>query len=329
VRAGATATAWVLVTGGSSGLGLECARRLVRSGRSVAIASRDPATRADAARRLEAERRRGGGGVLALDLDLSDPASVRRLAGEIEARSLEVDVLVCNAGILASRLERTAQGIERTFAVNHLGHFLLANLLLERLRASAPARIVVVSSAVHDPRRFTLMPRPGSESPARLARDGASTRGRFDGRRTYAASKLCNLWFAFELSRRIERARLAPPGRPIEVAAFDPGLVPGSGLARHHSAIARTAWTRVLPVATLALAPFFPTIGSLRRSGAALARLALEPVREDARTRYVASHTRWRESSSSRASRDESRARDLWETSVELSGLRPGESSLA
>ena len=105
-------------------------------------------------------------------------------------------------------------------------------------------------------------------------------------------------------------------------------LVPGSGLARHLSPLAHAAWTRVLPIASLPLAPFFPTIGSLRRSGRALARLVLEPPRDGTGARYVASHTRWREAVSSRESYDEERAREIWETSVRLSGLRPGESPL-
>lgn len=324
---GRAGRAFVLVTGGSSGLGLECAGRLALAGRDVAIASRDARARSDAVRRIRSIAR-GGARVADLDVDLAEPASVRALVGRIEADGLAIDALVCNAGILASRLERSDDGLERTFAVNHLGHFLLANLLLARLLRSAPSRVVVVSSAVHDPRRFTTMPHPVGEDPFRLAREGALTRGRFDGRRTYATSKLYNLWFAYELARRIARARLGEPGRRVGVAAFDPGLIPGSGLARDLSPLARVAWNRVLPFATLPLAPFFPTIGSLRRSGAALAGLALAPADRASGARYFGSHARWRASSSSRASYDERRASELWEASVPLSGLRPGESPL-
>lgn len=324
---GSADRAVALVTGGSSGLGLECALRLARAGRDVAIASRDPVARAQAADRIRS-RARDGARVLDFDLDLAEPASVRALVRRVEGDGLSIDALVCNAGLLPSRLERTADGLERTFAVNHLGHFLIANLLLDRLRASAPARIVVVSSAVHDPRRFTTMPRPSADDLPRLARDGAETRGRFDGRRTYSTSKLCNLWFAYELARRIARARLGEPGRRVAVVAFDPGLVPGSGLARSLSPVTRVAWTRVLPVATLPLAPFFPTIGSLRRSGEALARLVLAPASGGPGTRYVASHARWRTAASSTDSYDEDRARRLWETSVRLCGLRSGDSPL-
>lgn len=319
--------AWILVTGGSSGLGLECALRLARAGRAVVVASRDAHARERALRRIDDETR-GAGRALSMDLDLAETSSVRSLVDRLDDERLDLDAIVCNAGLLAPRLDRTAAGIERTFAVNHLGHFLLVNLLLGRGRGISPSHVVVVSSAVHDPRRFTLMPHPRAGDVRALARDGATTRGRFDGRRTYATSKLCNLWFAYELARRAVASGLDRGARGLRVSAFDPGLVPGSGLARHQSPLAHAAWTRVLPLATLPLAPFFPTIGSLGRSGRALARLVLEPDRRGTRARYVASHTRWRESVSSRDSYDEGRARDLWDASVELSGLRPGESPL-
>ena len=289
------------------------------------VASRDAATREHALQRIE-RHASGRGRALGAELDLSSMASVRSLLRRLDDDGLGVDTLVCNAGMLAPELDRTEDGLERTFAANHLGHFLLANLLLGRVRCAPPAHVLVVSSAVHDPRRFTLMPRPHPGDPEGLARDGVTTRGRFDGRRTYATSKLCNLWFAYELARRATGTLRRGSATPLRVTAFDPGLVPGSGLARHLGPLAHATWSRVLPLATLPLAPFFPTIGSLRRSGRALARLVLAPPSAGPTATYVASHTRWRESASSRDSYDAQRARDLWETSVRLSGLRPGES---
>ena len=318
----------VLLTGGNSGIGLECTRVLVREGCRVLIASRDRPASEAVARDLGA--RHGPGCAEALTLDLSDSTSVRTLARDIERRGLSLNALVCNAGLQFARGPvRNRDGFEATFAVNHLGHFLLTNLLLERLAADAPARIVVVSSAVHDPRRFTGMPHARIDGIDDLAREGGPTRGRFDGRRAYVNSKLCNLWFAYELARRIEAAGLARADRPIAVNAFDPGLVPGSGLARDYPTTLRAAWNHVLPVATAPLRPFFSTISTLARSGAELARLVLDPGRGDAGARYYASHTRWRESVSSRLSYDGARAAELWKASVRLSGLEPRESPFA
>ena len=120
---------------------------------------------------------------------------------------------MCNAGLQTDRgIVRSADGFERTFAVNHLGHFLLVNLLLARLIANAPARIVIVASGVHDPTRRTGMPKPAIADLETLAATGGPRAGAFDGRLAYVNSKLCNLWFTYELvppprRRRPRRAR--------------------------------------------------------------------------------------------------------------------------
>jgi NAD(P)-dependent dehydrogenase (short-subunit alcohol dehydrogenase family) len=134
-------------------------------------------------------------------LDLSSLASVRHFVREVDATDLPIQALVCNAGLQLGRgPQRSADGFELTFAVNHLGHFLLTNLLLRRLAANAPARIVVVASGVHDPKLRTGMPKP------RITDVGALAVAEVDGRLAYVRSKLCNLWFTYELARRL-RAR--------------------------------------------------------------------------------------------------------------------------
>src|SRR5690349_19035872 len=141
----------VLVTGGNSGIGFECARRLAAEGWHVLIASRNRDASADAARRIARES--GNDAVSAMSLDLGSLESGRRFAGEIEAADVPLRALVCNAGLQVSKgLQRSVDGLELTFAVNHLGHFLLTNLLLRRLAANTPARIVIVASGVHDPK---------------------------------------------------------------------------------------------------------------------------------------------------------------------------------
>jgi NAD(P)-dependent dehydrogenase (short-subunit alcohol dehydrogenase family) len=183
-----------VVTGASSGIGLYTALGLARAGMRVVMAGRD-ATRTEAARRFVAER----SGSDRLDVavaDFSRLAEIRRLAQEILAAYDRLDVLVNNAGLLSPKYRLSADGFELTFAVNHLAPFLLTNLLLARLRASAPARIVTVASEAHRRNRI----------------DPGDLGGRRDWTMTkaYGRSKLCNILFTRELASRLD---------PCEVAA--------------------------------------------------------------------------------------------------------------
>jgi NAD(P)-dependent dehydrogenase (short-subunit alcohol dehydrogenase family) len=316
----------VLVTGGNSGIGFECALQLARAGWQVVIASRDRAASAAAVDRIAAAT--GSAAVSELGVDLGSLASVRQLAREVAERDLPLAALVCNAGLQATTLHQSSEGFERTFAVNHLGHFLLTNLLLERLRAHAPARIVVVASGVHDPKLTTGMPKADIADLATLAATGGPRAGAFDGRLAYVNSKLCNLWFAYELVRRLD-AGSGPGTVRLTVNGFDPGLVPGSGLAREYPPVMRFVWDRVLPGMARVLTHVLPSINPPEKSGAALARLVLDPGLADVTGEYFPSHTRWRSAPSSDASYDIAPARALWDESVRLTRLAPGESPLA
>jgi NAD(P)-dependent dehydrogenase (short-subunit alcohol dehydrogenase family) len=292
----------VLVTGGNSGLGFECARRLAREGWHVLIASRNRDVSADA---------------------------VRRFVEELAGRNVALRALVCNAGIQVTHGPRhSPEGFELTFAVNHLGHFLLTNLLLAQLAANAPARIVIVASGVHDPKRWTGMPKPSITDVATLAATGGPGKDAFNGRLAYVNSKLCNLWFAYELERRIAAAGLSSDGRRLTVNSFEPGLVPGSGLARDYPPALRFAWYRILPGLARLLTPIVPGINPASKAGPALARLVVDPALAGISGKYFPSHTRWRAAPSSDASYDVARARALWEESVRMSRLRSGESPL-
>ena len=317
----------VLVTGGNSGIGFECARQLARAGWYVLIASRNRDLSAEAVRRIGRES--GGDAVSEMGLDLGSTESVRRFAKEIEARDVQLRALVCNAGLQVSRgLQRSRDGFELTFAVNHLGHFLLTNLLLARLLANAPARVVIVASGVHDPKLRTGMPKPSITDLETLAATGGPRRGDFDGRLAYVNSKLCNLWFAYELGRRIHGAGLSNDRHRLTVNAFDPGLVPGSGLARDYPAVLRFAWNRILPGVARLLSPVVPTINPAPKAGSALAELVLAPALETVSGKYFPSHARWREAPSSEASYDVAPARLLWDESVRMTKLTPEEAPL-
>ncbi len=317
----------VLVTGGNSGIGFECARELGRAGWHVVIASRNRDVSAEALRRIASES--GADAVSELGLDLGSIDSVRRFATEFGARPLRFRALVCNAGLQVRQgPQRSRDGFELTFAVNHLGHFLLVNLLLARLLANAPARIVVVASGVHDPKLRTGMPKADIADLETLAATGGPRKDTFDGRLAYVNSKLCNLWFAYELARRLEAAGLSNADRRLTVNGFDPGLVPGSGLARDYPPVLRFVWDRILPGVARVLTPVVAGINPAPKAGRALARLVLDPALANVTGRYFPSHTRWREARSSDASYDLERARALWEESVRMTKLAPKESVL-
>ena len=136
----------VLITGATSGIGMATALGLARMGADLAITGRDPERTDAAAREI---REAGGGQVDAFVGDLSSQSEVRRLAGVVLGQLPRIDVLVNNAGGYWHTRHVTADGFERTFALNHLAPFLLTNLLLDRLRYSAPARVVTVASGAH------------------------------------------------------------------------------------------------------------------------------------------------------------------------------------
>jgi light-dependent protochlorophyllide reductase len=298
----------VLITGGNSGIGLECARALAREGWHVWIASRNRAASDAAARDIR-------GKVDVLEVDLASLDSVRTLAREIEARNVPLRALVCNAGLQFMQGPRLSKdGFEVTFEANHLGHFLLANLLLERLAANAPARVVVVASGVHDPAMKTGLPRPRISDFETLARENGATERGWSGLLAYVNSKLCNVWFAYELARRLDPRR-------ITVNAWEPGLVPGSGLARDYHPALRAIWDYVGPPLAGVVSTFYPGVSTMRKSGESLARMVTDPALADTTGRYFPSHTRWQDARSSDESYDVGRAGALWAASARMSGL--------
>jgi NAD(P)-dependent dehydrogenase (short-subunit alcohol dehydrogenase family) len=296
-----TITRNAIITGASAGLGLECARALLASDLSwhVVLAVRD--------------RARGEAAVAALGLpqrctveecDLASLSSVRSFVHRVRGGQLPpAHALVCNAGVqVVTGGERTEDGFETTFGVNHLGHFALVQGLLDGL--ARPARIVIVSSGTHDPAKHTGMPAPRYSSAADLAhppdRDSAE-----DGRRRYTTSKLCNVLFTYELDHRLGHGQ-----QGVTVNAFDPGLMPGSGLARDYPPLQRLMWRYLLPALRV-----LPGVRSTRTSGRYLAALAGDARFDGITGEYFAGRKPIR---SSTDSYDRGKAVDLWETSERL-----------
>lgn len=207
-----------LVTGATSGIGFATARRIAAEGATVVLAGRTPSSSEAAAARLSAAAPRARVDWLAADLTrLSD---VRQLAAEARTRYDRLDVLINNAGTIVRGRALTAEGVESTLAVNHLAPFLLTNLLLDLLIASAPARVVNVTSLAHER--------------AQLDFDDLHFQRGFLPFRAYARSKLANLLFTYELARRLE-------GTGVTVNAANPGLV-RTKLGRGNGALRDVAW---------------------------------------------------------------------------------------
>jgi NAD(P)-dependent dehydrogenase (short-subunit alcohol dehydrogenase family) len=191
-----------MVTGATGGLGLATAEALAQRGARVMIVGRNADKGAATVSRIQEET--GNPAVEFMLADLSAQQDIRRLTQQFTSRHSRLHVLVNNAGATYGKRRESVDGIEMTFALNHLGYFLLTNLLLGTLKASAPARIVNVSSEVH--RDVTL------------DFDDLQARGRFNGYQVYKRSKFANLLFTYELARRLE-------GTGVTVNAASPGLV--------------------------------------------------------------------------------------------------------
>jgi NAD(P)-dependent dehydrogenase (short-subunit alcohol dehydrogenase family) len=239
-----------IITGGNTGLGFECARTLAETrGWHVVVACRDVEKGREAVKRLTAQTQYNE--IEAMTLDLASLESVRKFARDYASEPRPpLRAIVCNAATqIVTGRTYTGDGFETTFAVNHLGHFLLVNLMLAQM--ASPARIVVVSSGTHDPAQTTGMPPPVYRSARYIARPDEDSKPLDDergtaGRRAYTTSKLCNVLFAYELERRLRAEKaVGSNGRSITVNAFDPGLMPGTGLARLRQARAICVALRV------------------------------------------------------------------------------------
>ena len=210
----------MLVTGCNSGLGHEAMRVLALRGALVVGTART-------LEKAEAACRGVPGKTIPLACELSDPASVRACAKEVKRQGLQLDAIICNAGIMALPKLETAHGYELQFFTNHIGHFLLVTSLLDQLAETG--RVVMLSSAAH-----TRAPRAGIEL------DNLDGSKRYGDWRNYGQSKLANLLFAKELSRRFA-------GTKKTANAVHPGVIQ-TNLGRHMNPVARFLFGAVSPL---------------------------------------------------------------------------------
>src|SRR5438105_3521022 len=192
----------VLITGGTGGIGKATAIGLATLGARVGIVGRDLARAESAAADIQSAS--GNPAVDAFAADMTSQAEVRRLAAAVLGAYPQLHVLVNNVGGFWAHRHPTADGLERTFALNHLAPLLLTNLVLNRLKASAPARVVTVSS--------------GAQSMGRIAFDDLQGARNYSGQRAYNQSKLANIMFTNELARRLD-------GAGVTATSVHPGVV--------------------------------------------------------------------------------------------------------
>ncbi|HTG33864.1 MAG TPA: SDR family oxidoreductase [Thermoanaerobaculia bacterium] len=275
----------VLITGATSGIGLEASVELARRGARVVMVGRDPGRTEAAVAGIIA--RSGSRDVSHLLCDFSSQASIRALAADILRDFDRLDVLVNNAGGVNKTRRLSVDGIEMTFAVNHLGYFLLTDLLRDLLVRSAPARVVTVASVGH---------RGGTLDFADLGFE----RGGYSIMRAYTRSKLANVLFAAELARRLA-------GTGVTSNSLHPGSVDTN--------IWSGAPTWAKPVIQILLRPFFI---SAEKGGATIVQLAASPELEGITGKYF---EKGKAVAPAPLARDEALAKRLWDVSAAMVGL--------
>jgi len=280
----------VVVTGGNSGIGFETAAALAGMGARVVVTARN-ADKGRAAVAAIGQRQGGDAQVQLVVFDLADLSSVRRGAAEILEQAPRLDVLVNNAGLVLSERSETVDGLEATFAINHLGPFLLTNLLLDRIRASSPARIVNVASTAHNAARKGI------------PFDDLQSEKNYATMRVYGQSKLANILFTEELARRLE-------GSGVTANSLHPGTV-RTGYGADGDARGLLAFGIKIS------SPFFLSPAKGARTSV---YLASDPGVAGVSGEYF---VKCKPKQPKPWARDQEAARRLWQVSEELVGLSP------
>ncbi len=270
-----------MVTGASSGIGRKTVHEFAKLGAEVVLVCRDAQRGQEVIHQVGDAT--GNQNLHLLIADLSSQSAIRRLASEFNSRFAHLHVLVNNAGVATRTRSLSPDGIEMTFAVNHLAYFLLTNLLLQTLKGSAPSRIINVSSEAH--------------RNARLDFDDLQMEKNFSGFRAYCLSKFCNILFTRELSKRLE-------GTGITANSMHPGYL-RTGIFRETSGILKLL--------------VMMTAGNPAKGARAIVHLATAPELETVTGKYFRGTL---ERPSSPASQDGQAAERLWEISEQMTGLK-------
>ncbi len=272
-----------LVTGATSGIGAETAKQLAQHGATVIVVGRNAEKSAGAVEWIKQQS--GNAAVDFLLADLSSQQDIRALARQFKDQYTRLDVLVNNAGGFWRARQESVDGIEMTFAVNHLSYFLLTHLLLDTLIASAPARIVNVASKMHEQGALDF--------------DDLQSRRHYDGWTAYNNSKLMNVLFTYELARRLSGTR-------VTANALHPGVISTNLMKANTSP--RQSNERFDPAST-----------GGEHGARTSVYLASSPEAEGVTGKYFVSS---QAVASSPASYDEDAARRLWQVSAEMTKVK-------
>ncbi|KAJ8417353.1 hypothetical protein AAFF_G00285800 [Aldrovandia affinis] len=277
----------VLITGANTGIGKETAVDMASRGARVILACRDM-TRANKAAE-DIQQRSGNGNVVVKMLDLASLQSVRDLAKDIQETEERLDILINNAGIMMCPKWQTEDGFEMQFGVNHLGHFLLTNCLLDLLKKSAPSRIVNVSSLAHEKGKIDF--------------DDINLDQHYDPQKSYRQSKLANVLFTRELAARLE-------GTGVTAYSLHPGVI-RTELGRH--------WLPTLPMWKKVITmPFMLLIKSPWEGAQTTIYCAVDESLEKTSSLYYSDCA---PKEAAPQARDDATAKRLWDLSVSMVGL--------
>mgnify|MGYP006155245151 CR=1 FL=1 len=275
----------VVITGGNAGIGKATAIALAKKGAEVVITSRSD----DKAKAVIAEIKTASGNevISYVLVDLSSQKSVRKVAEELKIKCPKIDVLINNAGCYVSDLQLNVDGLEMQFATNHIGHFLLTNLILDNVKAAGKARIINLSSIAHKSTRELKLDDINYE------------KEEYGGWKAYSRSKYCNILFTKELAKRLEKDG-------ITVNAVHPGGVRTEIAEKNANWYTKLGW--------LLGKPFMIT---LEKGAATSIHLASSPKAEGITGHYwVRSKQEW----SNKPSQDETNWLALWKKSEEIVG---------
>lgn len=272
----------MLITGANTGIGKETAIDLAKRGGKIYIACRDLKKSEEALNEIKDKSKSSR--AFLMQLDLASIESIRNFSKKFHEVEPKLQILILNAGIMACPKSYTRDGFEMQIGTNHLGHFLLANLLLDMLKSSAPSRVVVVASSGH---KLGV-----------ISKDDFMSEKSYSKIKAYGQSKLANILFANELAKKLK-------GTGVTVNSCHPGIV-HTELGRHMS----KSWIR--PIYKKVLAPFYKTIPEGAQTQI---RLAVDPELDEVSGRYFKD---CEESKPSDAARNSETAKWLWRKSTEV-----------
>ncbi|WP_209405402.1 SDR family NAD(P)-dependent oxidoreductase [Pseudozobellia sp. WGM2] len=295
----------IIITGATSGIGFECALQMARMAKNeqIIIAARNMNAGQEVREKIKAQT--GHKDLKCLELDLASLASIRKFSESFaKEKNNSISILINNAGVQnIGETQYTADGFEQTFGVNHLGAFALTMQLLPFMKNDG--HITFTSSETHDPALKTPIEPPMYTSVQELAfPKETSEKTNTVGQRRYSTSKLCNIMTTYELQEQLKSTN-------IRVNAYDPGLTPGTGLARTYTPVMRFLWKNVFPILTLLKS----NIHTPAQAGRNLAKLAYSEKHKNLKGIYFSDG---KVVKTSIDSYNKVFQKDLWKGSLEL-----------